>query len=243
MIYYKYIIHSTLIKHHIYSISIIFCVLTTFYSCNNVNNETSTIKENINIKTPSEQKFDYSIDISKIPKDTITASDHDFSIKNGLFYFKNQQFSGILKKYHPRVKMTAYISVHKGKRHGAYHSFYDNGNIFETKQYKYNRVTGKHNIYWKSGILKSDYWYHDGKMEGTQKKWYADGSPFSVFNYKNGKREGIQKAWRASGKLHINNEIKNGKTYGLNRASLCYNVKKQKPVIIGYTKKQTENRN
>lgn len=221
------------IKNDIRLFTLIVGVLCALNSCKGyLDNEhrTSGPKKN---STVDIQEFDYTIDISKIPKDTVDASSPDFSIVNGLFYFKNKKFSGILRKYHPKVKMTAYTSVLKGKRHGAYSSFHADGTLFETKQYKQNRITGRQMIYWKNGNLKSNYWYHDGKMEGTQKKWFEDGSPYCIFNYKNGKREGKQQAWRASGKLHINNEIINGRTYGLNRASLCYNVRDEKPVIIG----------
>ena len=214
---------------------LIFWVLCAFYSCNSANtNDRDT--QIISQEALQAQNVDATIDLSGVPKDTITDSNSDFSIKNGLFYFKDKKYSGILKKFHPRVQMIAYTSVFEGKRHGAYNSYYDTGALFETKRYKHNRVTGRHYIYWKNGRLKADNWYYDGKMEGTQKKWYRDGSPFYVFNYKNGKRDGKQKAWRISGKLQINSEIINGRTYGLNRAALCYNLKEEKKQISGYAK-------
>ena len=218
-----------------------FGLLCAFSSCKHAIDDGE--EKEINKSALQAQNVDTAIDLSGVPNDTITNSDPDFSIKNGLFYFKGKKFSGILKKYHPRVEMIAYTHIYRGKRHGPYSSYYDTGVLFETKQYKENRVTGRHYIYWKNGNLKADNWYYDGKMEGTQKKWYADGSPFYVFNYTNGKRNGKQKAWRTSGKLQINAEIINGRTYGLNRAALCYNVKEEKPVILGYaamTSKKTQ---
>jgi antitoxin component YwqK of YwqJK toxin-antitoxin module len=221
----------TALKHSCYFI-LIFSLLCGFSSCNYAGNVSS---DDVIDKTALQaQNLDSGIDLSGVPNDTVNDSDPGYSIKNGLFYFKGKKFSGILKKYHAKVNMVAYTSVYQGKRHGPYSSYYDTGALFETKQYKHNRVTGRHYIYWKNGNLKADNWYYNGRMEGTQKKWYADGTPFYVFNYKNGKREGKQKAWRTSGKLQINNEIIHGKTYGLNRATLCYNVENEKPELLGY---------
>ncbi len=212
---------------------IILGMLCSFTSCKQSTKDNDN--RTINKFALQTQSVAIAIDLSGVPNDTINNTDSDYAIKNGLFYYKGKKYSGILKKTHTQVNMIAYTSVYKGKRHGSYSSYYDTGALFETKQYKHNRVTGRHYIYWKNGNLKADNWYYNGKMEGTQKKWYADGSPFYVFNYINGKREGKQKAWRTSGKLQINNEIINGKTYGLNRASLCYNVKNEEPEMLGYS--------
>ncbi|MDP5062617.1 MAG: hypothetical protein NWP64_11920 [Maribacter sp.] len=187
------------------------------------------------------QNVDADIDLTGVPSDTISDTNPNYSIKNGLFYFQGKKYSGILKKYHPRVEMIAYTSVYEGKRHGPYSSYYDTGALFETKQYKHNRVMGRHYIYWRNGSLKADNWYYNGKMEGTQKKWYANGSPFYVFNYTNGKRDGKQQAWRTSGQLQINSEIINGRTYGLNRASLCFNVTNEQPDALGYAANKEKN--
>lgn len=211
---------------------IVLSLLCAFSSCKQSAKDSAN--EVIDKTALQAQNIDLAIDLSGVPNDTINDSHPDYSINNGLFYFKEKKYSGILKKYHTQVNMITYTSVYQGKRHGPYSSYYDTGALFETKQYKHNRVTGRHYIYWKNGSLKADNWYYNGKMEGTQKKWYADGSPFYVFNYTNGKREGKQKAWRTSGQLQINNEIINGRTYGLNRASLCYNVKNEEPEMLGY---------
>ncbi len=181
------------------------------------------------------QNVNVAIDLSGVPNDTISDSDPNFSIENGLFYFKGKKYSGILKKYHQKVRMMVYISVFEGKRHGPYNSYFDTGELCQTKQYNHSRITGRNYIYWKNGNLKVSYWYYNGILEGVQKRWYRDGTPFCEFNYKNGKRDGKQKAWRVSGKLQINNEIINGNTYGLNRSSLCYNLENEKPDLNGYS--------
>ncbi|MBU2995232.1 hypothetical protein KO500_02255 [Cellulophaga baltica] len=220
------------LKYHYYFV-LAFIILFGISSCKQAINKND--KQVINSEALLAQKVKTVIDLSGVPNDTITYSNLNFSIKNGLFYFKDKKYSGILKKYHPKVKMVVYISVYNGKRHGPYNSYYENGRLCQTKQYKNNKITGRHYIYWKNGNLKISYWYYNGIKEGVQKRWYRDGSPFCEFNYKNGKRNGKQKAWRTSGKLQINNEIINGNTYGLNRASLCYNVQNEKPDLIGYS--------
>jgi hypothetical protein len=220
------------LKYRCYFV-LVFGLLFGLSSCKHLAN--TSVEQMIDKEALQAQSVKTDIDLSGVPNDTISDSDPSFSIKNGLFHFKEKKYSGILKKYHSKVRMTVYISVYQGKRHGPYNSYFENGELCQTKQYNYNQITGRNYIYWKNGNLKVDYWYYNGVKEGIQKRWYRDGSPFCEFNYKNGKRDGKQKAWRTSGKLQINNEIINGSTYGLNRASLCYNVENENPDLIGYS--------
>lgn len=212
-------------------LGVIGAMLVVFSSCNQF-----ASSKDLNNKLIEEQNQKTTIDLTKIPKDTIVASDKNFSIRNGICYYQGKLFSGILKKYYPRVDMTTYTSLYKGKRYGSYNSFYKNGQLYESKQYKNNRIVGRHLMYRPNGNIKADYHYKNGKMEGIQKKWYANGNPFIEFNYVNGKREGSQKAWRISGKLHINSQIINGQTFGLNKASLCYRVVDENIANEGYLK-------
>jgi antitoxin component YwqK of YwqJK toxin-antitoxin module len=226
----KYILNTYNKKEYIFFIiSVIFVAL--FSSCNQ---SIGSQKNHKKIKNTSILEIQFKN--KHILQDTVVPTDTRFSIKNGIYFYNDSTFSGVLKTYYPRVEMTTYTSFYKGKRNGSYNSFYKNEQLYEVKQYQNNRINGKHLMYWKNGNLKVSYNYIDGKKEGTQKRWYDNGNQYAIFNYKNDKREGVQKAWRASGKLYINNEIKNGKTYGLNRASLCYKVKDEKPVILGYVK-------
>lgn len=202
-----------------YILILSFCITTFFLTCQ---------KKGRNAKINNfkkEQSYDYSINTSKIPKDTIFLSDKDVALKNGIYYKNNQKFSGIVVKILSKVKITTFSSVLEGKLHGTYRSFFENEKPYEVRNYKNNLATGRHYYYWKkTGNLKFDCTYYENKKEGLKKRWYIDGKPYIFLNYKNDKLDGLQQAWRKNGKLYINFEAINGKNYGLQRTAPCYNL-------------------
>ncbi|MDB2385079.1 hypothetical protein N9V96_01255 [Polaribacter sp.] len=178
--------------------------------------------------TPLETKnksFNYSIDTTNIPKDTIDFKNQNVSQINGIYYYNNELYSGIVYKELKGFKVKTYSSVLNGKLHGEYRSYYENGNLYEIRNYKNNTSSGKQFGYWKnSNILKFEYNYFNNKKEGLQKCWYANGNIAYIYNYKNDNQDGFQKAWRLNGSLYRNFEVKNGVRYGFQRSKSCYEI-------------------
>ncbi|MGJ8593427.1 MAG: toxin-antitoxin system YwqK family antitoxin [Aquaticitalea sp.] len=167
-------------------------------------------------------EFDYSIDTSQIPKDTIYFDDDNVSFNNGLYYLKGELYSGVVYKEQKGFQVKTYSSVLNGKLYGTYRSYYSNGKPYEIRSYKNNLSVGKQRGYWEdTGILKFEYNYYNEKREGLQKSWFSDGTPAYVYNYKDDKQDGLQQAWRINGSLYRNFEAKNGKRYGLQKAVSC----------------------
>jgi len=195
----------------------LWCMLIT--SCSNSTNQAS---EPILVK-------DYTVDTSGIPRDTILASDKELSLVNGVYQYKKQPFSGIVKEAYSNKKVKKQISVFNGMLHGRYKSYYEDGKPWEIRSYKNNLSTGKHYGYWAvSGHPHFEYNYFEEKMEGMQKKWYQSGKPFLFLNYADDKEDGLQQGWRENGKLYLNYVAKDGRRYGLQKAALCYTLRDEK---------------
>lgn len=167
-------------------------------------------------------------DTVRITADTISANETNLTV-NGVYFFNNRAYSGIIKTVYPSGNLHSLKSVYGGKMHGVYKSFYENGDSFEVRKYVNNLSTGRHYGYWPTtGKLKFDYNYYEEKREGPQKKWYKDGKPYLFANFKYDKEEGLQQGWRENGKLFINYVVKAGHTYGLQQSALCYTLINEK---------------
>ncbi|MCG9793252.1 toxin-antitoxin system YwqK family antitoxin [Flavobacterium algicola] len=175
------------------------------------------------------QVFDYSIDTTKIPKDTIEFDNSKVSLVNGIYYYGNKKYSGILHKVLRGYNVQSYSSLLNGELHGIYRSFYQNGQPYEVRRYKNSLSVGKQYGYWPdNGKLKFEYNYYNEKREGVQKSWYYDGSKSYVYNYKDDKQVGLQQAWRSNATLYRNFVVKDGKRYGLQSSFTCYEINKGK---------------
>lgn len=196
---------------------IINVVFIFFYSSCKQNNE------KINAVT---QTFDYSIDTSAIPKDTVIFTNPKVSFVNGIYLFEEKPFSGVVIKVLKGYDVKTYSAVLDGKLHGTYRSFHKSGKPYEVRRYKNNISLGRQYGYWEStGKLMFEYNYFNNKQEGLQKSWYEDGSPYYEYHYKDDKLEGLQRAWRKNGSLYRNFEAKDGIFYGLQNSMQCTEVK------------------
>jgi antitoxin component YwqK of YwqJK toxin-antitoxin module len=197
----------------------VFCLTLLLGSCH------KTIKKEIS----ENQVLDYSIDTTAIPNDTIDFQDPRVSYVNGIYFFKDKKFSGILRKVLRGYNVKTYSSLLNGQLHGTYRSFYENGQRYEVRRYKNNLSLGKQYGYWEgSGQMKFEYNYYNEKKEGLQKNWYYNGDPNYVYNYKNDRQDGLQQAWRSNGSLYRNFIVKEGVRYGLQNSFSCYEVRKGK---------------
>lgn len=191
------------------------CFILLINSCTESTGESTGVME----------ALDYSIDTSGVPNDTIDFEDVRVSLVNGIYFFEDKTYSGILFKVLKGYNVKTYSSIFKGKLHGTYRSFFQNGKPYEVRQYKNNLAFGRHYGYWEeTGHLKFEYNYYDQKKEGTQRNWYANGDPYYEYNYKDDKLDGLQRAWRTNGSLYRNFEVKNGIRYGLQKSAQCYEL-------------------
>ena len=142
----------------------------------------------------------------------------------GVWYYKNQPFSGYAVRYHPNKTLMQKIGFYNGKKEGVAKIWFDNGILKVESHYDQNRLTGTYKSWWNNEVLSSESFYKDGKKQGVEKKWYASGVLAKKRSLIDGKENGMQMAWLANGKLYVNYEAKNGRIFGMRRANSCYKL-------------------
>lgn len=81
-------------------------------------------------------------------------------------------------------------SYKKGKKHGIWKIYFDNGNAFSEITYQDDLENGPWNEYFENGKKQLEANYKDGKFNGKYTLYNADGKPVTTGNYINGVRHG-----------------------------------------------------
>lgn len=185
------------------SLAILIFALFPWTGCNNVQEE---------ISIPSTEYM------------TVNRNDSLFSTINGLTYYKEKLFIGVLSEKFEDGKERSITEYLNGAKNGKELIWYYSGQLYSVRFYKNGFKDSVHTGYWPNGNKKFEYCFSDGNYDGFFKEWYEDGNISVWFNYKNGKENGSQKGWRDNGELFINYVVKNGKIYGAVKSRLCYSV-------------------
>ncbi|MBK7291400.1 MAG: hypothetical protein IPI78_14830 [Chitinophagaceae bacterium] len=155
--------------------------------------------------------------------DTISSTDKNLQLNNGLYYLNNLAYSGYIKVLYPDGSVNSIGGILNGMIHGRSVSYYPNGNSKDIRMYRENKSVGKQIGFWQNGNQKFEFYYLDDKREGSNKQWYESGAPYAFMNFKDD-GSGMQQAWR-NGKPYINS--KDGFRYGLQKSNLCYTLEKK----------------
>lgn len=185
-------------------------------------------KKNIEQKEEVVSASSFIVDTTAIPHDTISSTDKNLQLNNGLYYLNNLAYSGYIKVLYPDGSVNSIGGILNGMIHGRSVSYYPNGNSKDIRMYRENKSVGKQIGFWQNGNQKFEFYYLDDKREGSNKQWYESGAPYAFMNFKDDREDGMQQAWRENGKPYINYEAKDGFRYGLQKSNLCYTLEKEK---------------
>jgi len=94
------------------------------------------------------------------------------------------------------------------------------------------RFTGKHEIHYPSGKIKSEINYKDGKQNGLAIWWSENGQKDRERNYIDGKLNGLESKYRFSGQKLIETIYKDGKQNG---EQVIWNINGHKISEVNYT--------
>jgi antitoxin component YwqK of YwqJK toxin-antitoxin module len=111
-------------------------------------------------------------------------------------------------------------STFKGKAHGSYTEYYENGKIKMIQNYQHGILHGPVVSYYESGHLSIEMTLQNNKRNGIYKDYYPNGSLKIIVNYVNEKREGIYKDYypgpeNGVGKLKVIVNCVNGFFHGI----------------------------
>ena len=111
--------------------------------------------------------------------------------KDGLLHLDGKPYTGEVVQLHPNKKKAESFSLKKGKLHGPFITYREDGSpAFQ--------VT-----------------FADGIEHGPFKRWFEDGKLWVEENYSTGKLDGISLTYFPSGKLQVQSFYKTGKKEGL----------------------------
>ncbi|GAB2816161.1 toxin-antitoxin system YwqK family antitoxin [Ferruginibacter profundus] len=155
----------------------------------------------------------------------LNTTDTGIKNKNGIIYFNQQVFSGVLYSLYPATTDTATkASYLNGKEHGIWVKYYPGGKLQEQREFNNGRKTGTLFTWWPSGHKQMYCLLKDDEYEGVSREWTDSGVLVKEMNYHKGQEEGSQRWWYDNGKVRANYIIIRGRRYGLLGTKHCTNV-------------------
>ncbi len=172
-----------------------------------------------------------------IPNFVLVTSDTSLHLINGVWYYHNQLFSGILKTFYSSGKIKIIQSFYRGKEEGLLTTFYETGNPDSKRYYHLGEKDSINSGWWPNLNPRFEYHFRNGMYEGDFKEWYVNGKPLKHIVFKEGK-ELRGKGWRENGKVYMSFEMRDGRLYGLVNPNLCYSLKNEKGEFRESTQKK-----
>lgn len=155
----------------------------------------------------------------------MNASDNNLKLDNGVLFYKEIPFKGVLNVYYSSNELKSEIQYDDGKKHGSEKQWYVNGDKLMERFYKQGFKTGVHKAWRQDGTPKFEYHFNEkGEFHGIVKEWYKNAQIFRDFNYVDGKEVGLQRMWTNEGTLKANYEVVHGERFGLIGLKKCYTV-------------------
>lgn len=158
-----------------------------------------------------------------VSKLTISLNDPGLTIHNGVCYYRDKLFNGILQDLHENGALKSVIHYNDGRKNGEESTYYPDGNKETWRWFIKGEKDSVHRGWWPNGQLKFEYHFTKGNYNGLFSEWYQGGQPLKKIVYKNGEELGAT-GWRENGKLYMNYIMKDGRRYGIANANLCYNL-------------------
>lgn len=160
-----------------------------------------------------------------IPSIEKNSKDENFNLKNGILYYQDKPYSGIVKEFYEENTLKSESEYYQGKRHGRFFGYYPNKNKWFERFYKKGIKTGTHKGWFDNGLQMFEYQLNDkGVYDGSLKDWHYNGQLAKHFNFKDGKEIGSQKMWKLNGKIRANFYTVNGERHGLIGLKNCVSV-------------------
>lgn len=165
------------------------------------------------------------VDEILIPRIEKNKSDINFKLKNGILFYSDEPYSGIVNEFYKDANLKSKSTYYEGKREGEYFGFYaDQKKRFE--RYYCNGLKVKtHKGWFLNGQQMFEYQFNNiGVYDGYVKEWHLNGQIAKHFNFVDGKESGSQKMWKFNGEIRSNFYTVNGDRHGLIGLKKCVSV-------------------
>jgi len=137
-------------------------------------------------------------------------------LENGVLKHEGKPFSGNLISFYDDKSNKSNTHYLNGKKEGLEEIWYYSGVLASERFYHKNKKTGIHKGFWENRKPKFLYHFNSiGEYMGSVEEWYFTGQKYKDFNYLNGEEVGKQKLWYETGVIRANYEVFNEERFGL----------------------------
>ncbi|WP_105015464.1 toxin-antitoxin system YwqK family antitoxin [Polaribacter porphyrae] len=176
-------------------------------------------------ETLQDVKQESVINTIKIPNIIKNKTDSLFKLKNGVLFYNDMPYSGIVKEFYNDEKSKSTSEYYQGKREGKYFGFYPNQQKWFERFYAKGLKVKIHKGWFLNGQQMFEYQFNKkGVYNGFVKDWHNNGQLAKYFNFVDGKENGSQKMWKPTGKIRANFYTVNGERHGLIGLKNCVSV-------------------
>ena len=161
----------------------------------------------------------------ELPDIEKNSSDVNFKLTNGVLYYNDNFFSGIVNEFYENGNLKTKSHYFKGRRQGYFNGWHTTGNKWFERTYNNGLKTGIHVGWYDSKIQKFEYFFDDkGNYNGSVKEWHSNETLAKHFNFIDGKESGSQKMWKPNGNIRANFFTVNGERHGLIGLKNCVSI-------------------
>ncbi len=175
-----------------------------------------------------------------IPNRIADKEDANLHIINGVYYYGQQLFSGIIKDVYENGKTHHETSYYNGREEAWSFMYYADGTMAEKRYYHQGEKDSVHTGWWPNGKLRFEYHFSKGMYNGDYKEWYNSGQAYKHIHYASGVDD-WGKGWRENGRLFMNYTMVQGRRYGIVNSNLCYTVKNEQGEFTKTTTVENKN--
>lgn len=143
--------------------------------------------------------------------------DDSTRIEREIAHFSDNHFEadGAYREFYPNGKPFVEGQFVRGRQHGDWTFYFDNGQLNRKATYKSGKPDGPREIFRADGTLSSKRGFADGLRDGEWVTYDETGKkPLAEEHYVKGKGDGTWKFWHPNGKLRQQVELKNGERHG-----------------------------
>lgn len=144
-------------------------------------------------------------------------SDGTPRVEREIARFSDNHFEadGAYREYYPNGKLFVEGQFRRGRQHGEWTYYHDNGKINRKATFNDGQPDGVREIYRADGTLVAKRGFKDGKRHGEWITYDETGKqPLREEHYVDGVQDGVWKTWYDNGKLRQQVSFKEGKRQG-----------------------------
>ncbi len=156
-------------------------------------------------------------------------TDPNISMTAGVYLYKNQFLTGIIRSYIPALQETELASFRNGIQHGEYKVITRDGNLLQKMNYRNGKKEGFSKAWYHNGKLRAFGEFKEGEYINDRIDYFDNGQVASYEKYSETSKIQVVKKWYKNGKIYMNVSFKDdGSSYGLPGSKLCDPIKKTK---------------